>query len=202
MLCFAECPVCRHPLSWTYLLRPLWSQWRCRHCASLLGIDVRRRLLLVIPLVLALPIGALALSRLGFNDFAILVALAFWGPLFACLDRARVVERCGFRCKRCGYDLQGQVTPRCPECGRHLDTQERELLAAGVIPQATRRPRRKLALALTLALVLGGLATVGVGLLRYYQASRAQATRQRLVAPRTAATPATMPSTSQPAPGP
>jgi hypothetical protein len=28
-------------------------------------------------------------------------------------------------CKRCGYDLRGTTSPRCPECGREIATEQR-----------------------------------------------------------------------------
>src|SRR5690606_13106484 len=117
----AECPVCRLRLPWTYLLRPFWSRWRCGRCDSLLRIDGRRRLLalsLSVPTVFA---GSFVLTQVGWPDhLAPLMPLTLWVLLFVAVDRPAVVGRCGLRCKGCGYDLRGQVFPRCPECGCDL----------------------------------------------------------------------------------
>jgi len=160
----AECPVCRTPLPRTYFMRTAWSRWTCRHCGSLLGINIKRRLLGVIPLfALMLPLVFLA-GRVGLSDWwgpALLIL--FVPPVLLLVDRAVVVERCGFRCRDCGYDLQGQVTPRCPECGREFDEIDRRAMETGVYPEVTQHGPGRHAIiimtivfiALTSALLLG-----------------------------------------------
>jgi hypothetical protein len=64
----------------------------------------------------------------------VIFAVSIGGVLL--FDRPRVIERCGLRCRGCGYDLQGQVEPRCPECARELDADERAALAA-CVPSTT-----------------------------------------------------------------
>ena len=169
----AECPVCRRPLQWTYVLRHGWSQWRCRYCGSLLEIDRKRRFLAVLPFCALVLAGAFFASRAGLSDYsAVIIVFVLWLPFFLLVDRAAVVERCGFRCKTCGYDLQGQIAPRCPECGRDFDAEERAFLEGSVAPQPVSGRRR----ATWIGVVVIGLilmSTLVTGILYYYTASTA-----------------------------
>jgi hypothetical protein len=120
-------------MHWTYVARPIWSQWPCRHCGSRLAVNTGRRLLAILALI-ALMLGGMALASRGTDSLVTLgLAFALWLPLFLVLERPRVVQRCGLRCQSCGYDLTGQVVPRCPECGRPLDDRERTILASGAV---------------------------------------------------------------------
>ena len=178
----ATCPVCRVPMPWTYVLRPMWSRWNCTHCGSRLGIAIRRRALLAF-LLLAMMISALLLGRLGsgIGEYLVLLAVAAWVPCFVCLDRAAVIERVGLHCQGCGYDLQGQVIPRCPECGRALSDTERTLLGGGTLP-APKSERSRWGW--TLLVVLPLLFCVTLGLVMYARSVRPR----RGVAPPFAAT--------------
>ena len=42
------------------------------------------------------------------------------------MKRTRQVRKRMPRCLRCGYDLRGQTTPRCPECGLEFDPEHLE----------------------------------------------------------------------------
>ncbi len=55
---------------------------------------------------------------------ALPVLIVFGLSLYMAFERLVVLERCGFRCKDCGYDLRGQVKPSCPECGMTFDDDE------------------------------------------------------------------------------
>ncbi|MFH1748625.1 MAG: hypothetical protein ABIG44_16440 [Planctomycetota bacterium] len=178
----AECPVCRQPLRWTYIFRTLWSRWHCAHCGSLLRINMARRLLAVFPMVAVIMAISMTLSRIGGTNattvplMAILIILLF--PLyFLLVDRAVVIERAGFRCQGCGYDLQGQVVPRCPECGRELDEQERAFLERGVPPPPVKTSGRRGTIILIICIVifLGTLVIVGF---THYYAQQARMARQ------------------------
>ena len=116
---YAECPNCHCPVSRLRLFfTTMWGRWRCSGCGALLGIDVRRRLLAIIPwlAIVILLVGVFRITNLGY---------AIWLPTligsalvnFFLFDRPVVHERTGFRCRSCGYDLQGQMESRCPECG-------------------------------------------------------------------------------------
>jgi hypothetical protein len=149
----------------TYILRTVWSQWRCGACGSLLGIDRKRRLLALLPfVVMALGVSTL-ISRLGLADLIIapvIVILAM--PYFLLIDRVVVLERSGFRCQGCGYDLQGQTVPRCPECGREFDERERTRLETGLSADllVAERPRRRAAFVLLIIIPL--LISLGLGM--------------------------------------
>lgn len=167
-----ECPVCRTPLRWTYILRTLWSRWRCAHCGSLLGVDVKRRLLAAGVGAGVILAGSITLTRAGWSDLAApFLMLLFYFPVLLVIDRVNVIERCGFRCRTCGYDLRGQVAPRCPECGREFDADERAILETGVLPPSVHRPRRAVVVvAVLIFLFLGTLFAVGVTYFRAFSA--------------------------------
>lgn len=182
----AECPVCRHPLRWTYLLQPMWGRWHCRHCRSLLGVNALRRLLVIglyVPLVIA---GMRSSTQGGWSGIlAVLALIASIVPILLLLDRPRVIERAGIRCRGCGYDLRGQATPRCPECGRELDAAERAQVAEGTVPMPAGERNRWQALLLVVAIVLLGLMVLATGL-TWFRASTARMAQR--AAPATQAT--------------
>lgn len=164
------------------MLRPMWSQWRCDGCGSLLGINRKRRILAVFPFVAVVCFMGFFLSRAGWGDFMVVpFALALWFPYFLLLDRAAVLERCGFRCKGCGYDLQGQTVPRCPECGRDFDAAERAILETGAFPRTTRRSpgRAWAAIGVLVFIFLGTLLALGI---THYKRMSSRAARLRVLA--------------------
>jgi hypothetical protein len=59
--------------------------------------------------------------------FGFAIALAIVGNIMAWRYRPRVPE--ASKCRRCGYDLRGNVSGVCPECGtriKSLQSDERE----------------------------------------------------------------------------
>jgi hypothetical protein len=172
MLSFACCPVCRTRLSWSYIWRPLWARWHCRHCGSLLGVNRVRRLgtiILVIPAcLLGLPplLDSSLPSPLASPITLLALSAAVVGMLLL-LDRPRVIERCGLRCNQCGYDLRGQTTPRCPECGAEFDPRQQAYLAAGVVPVTTARRPLMLWPLIGVLIILGLLTLVAVWVTSY-----------------------------------
>jgi hypothetical protein len=161
----AECPNCRRPIPGIRLFfKSLWSRWRCEGCGSLLGVDVRRRWLATIPwaVVLFLLLGVLRVTNLGYA-IAVPMIIAVGMLNYFLFDRAVVHERAGFRCRQCGYDLQGQVESRCPECGSEFDSSELAAYVARGPQVLSGVPRQRfelvfmvIASAVTLALI-GGL---------------------------------------------
>jgi hypothetical protein len=140
----SECPVCRRPISrLRTFLRPAWSRWRCEGCGSLLGVSLAWRLLATIPWIALILLLLLVLDIMSLG-FAIGLPLLIGVGMANCmvLDRVIVVERCGFRCKGCGYDLRGQAAPACPECGRAFDQEEIGLMKRASLGIADERPRR------------------------------------------------------------
>lgn len=122
----SECPVCRRPISrFRTFTRTAWSRWRCEGCGSLLGVSLKWRLLATIPWIVLILLMLAVLDIMSLGIAIGLPALIVVGMAnYMLLERIIVVERCGFRCKGCGYDLRGQVQPACPECGRQFDDEE------------------------------------------------------------------------------
>ncbi len=120
-----ECPVCRHAVNvFRTMLRR--SAWTCATCGSLIVMDKGRRYLALMPCTAITLLGAIYLTRSGWaGDWvAAPLSVAAWFSFMLLLDRANVLERRGFRCRKCGYDLRGQIDPLCPECGRQFDSSE------------------------------------------------------------------------------
>jgi hypothetical protein len=95
---------------------------------------------------------------------------------FMFFERVRVIERRGFRCQTCGYDLQGQVEPRCPECGREFDADDQarmRQLSSGKI--AARVPRKRWATWAMVGLFISLIVAQLVGLYVWRSASQRQA---------------------------
>jgi hypothetical protein len=166
----SECPVCRRPISrLRTFLRPAWSRWRCEGCGSLLGVSLIWRLLATVPWIALIVFMLLVLDimSLGFAiGLPMLIAVGMANYML--LDRIMVIERCGFRCRGCGYDLRGQVAPACPECGRAFDQDEIELMQQASPAAADKRPGRGSAIGrwVTLSIViLLGVAVFVQGLL-------------------------------------
>ncbi len=175
----ATCPNCREPIpAYRLFFTTAWGSWRCSKCNSLLGVNVKRRLVLVsVAVLLALLLAGWASRRfptVADTPVMIGVFVTVLVVHFLFFERARLIERTGFRCQRCGYDLQGQVEPRCPECGRAFDVGERthmhSLSSAEVADQARRRRWVKwVGIALLAALVAGQI----LGLYFWRRAGRA-----------------------------
>jgi len=126
-----ECPNCRTPVL-SNVKMWLWVKWRCKNCDSLLGYDKIRRVTIVFGVGL-IPIGFyLVFHRyimphqvfffFAFAAFVIVVKL-LWGPL----DRAIVLERRGTYCQVCGYNLEGNTSGVCPECGTPTKSKDESL---------------------------------------------------------------------------
>jgi len=166
----SECPVCRRPISrLRTFTRTAWSRWRCEGCGSLLGVSLKWRLLATIPWIALIVLMLLVLDIMSLGMVIGLPALIVVGMAnYMLLDRIIVVERCGFRCRECGYDLRGQVQPACPECGRQFDEEEIERMKRADPHAAVARPGRGTAVGRWVAvsvMILLGLAVFVQGLL-------------------------------------
>ena len=118
----------------------------------------------MIPYAAAVLILVMVLHVANWGYWLALPVLAAVGYVnFVFFDRAVVLERAGFRCRRCGYDLRGQVQARCPECGEQFDATEPAFAQADIRkdPPPASRPRFRLGwtllicVPLTVTLVLG-----------------------------------------------
>lgn len=167
-----ECPNCREPIPWSRVLfTTAWGSWTCHGCGSLLGVNVRRRLLGVAVLIIIL-LSVTSIVRVPLNwdlPVVLLIFLVVWIPYFLLFERARILERRGFRCHRCGYDLQGQVDPRCPECGLEFSaaasTRKAVAKDGGDAERVIRRRRNAwVIVGMAVLLFLGTVLAVGLSL--------------------------------------
>jgi len=170
----------------------IWGRWECSACGSVLGIDVRRRLLAMIPylFILIVLMGFLRLPNYGLV-IALPVVVGVGMLNFFFFDRAVVHERTGFRCRTCGYDLRGQKEGRCPECGAEF---ELEALAAHRVAGTPAPKRVRTAWRITALVIASGITIALIAGILYFRAARA-----RTVTPPATPTPAALP---QPQPSP
>lgn len=120
-----NCPQCRTPVPFERrVFRAwLWARWRCKTCDSLLGFNVKRRIIAGVLIVqIATSVVAIILfkfmgrSMLAFGIAAPIACMV--GILFMLnIDDIEVIERRGRHCGGCGYNMQGNETGVCPECG-------------------------------------------------------------------------------------
>jgi hypothetical protein len=151
-----ECPNCRERVSFLRaFFTPAGGRFQCRACGSILGINVVRRIFVLVPLTLVCLYIAYAIVR----PYGLLLTLAVYVALFvicfSLLDKLTLIERRAFCCRQCGYDLTGLTENRCPECGRTFDPAEREVILARATAPSPRMHRGViLILALAVALTL------------------------------------------------
>jgi hypothetical protein len=176
-----ECPNCRQPIPRSRLFfTTAWGRWQCSACGSLLGINVRRRLLATIPwiFILFLLLGVARITSYGVL-IAVPVIIAAGMANYFLFDRPVVHERSGYRCRRCGYDLQGQVEARCPECGLAFDMAELDAHRAGEFVELPRPSRSRSAIGFA---IVAGILTILLGLgLMYTRAVGSRAARQQAI---------------------
>lgn len=179
-----QCPVCRaHVSRLATFVRPAgMHKWRCDGCGSLIGISLAHRWLMCIPMMIAMLgciMGARALALPG----SVGTAGAVISVVFFCLiiDRMHVYERCGVCCRRCGYDLRGQQSSTCSECGEEIGAAERELLeriATGEALPTTTYRRSKLLVGTVILLIVSMSAFSILGMtFAHRQRARAQVAR-------------------------
>ena len=165
----AQCPQCRRRIPWIRtFFTTAWGRWRCEGCGSLLGINVGRRLALALGGAAFIVLLVERFRSVGLGYVAILpTIIAAFGLLFYFLDSVVVHERVGFRCRSCGYDLQGQKELRCPECGTAFDPPETGFEASPdphhepVSPAAV-RSRRATVIMVVLMVILVGAQILGI----------------------------------------
>lgn len=172
-----QCPVCRDPIPFVRVFfTPAWGKWRCARCESLLGVNVTRRFGGI-----AAAVGSMFLLTRFTNvppAWDLPFVLGTFGSVFALyflfVERPRVLEHCGFRCRGCGYDLQGQTVPRCPECGLTLDEKQRARMTHAKDDTSAAAPKhRRMGWALIIVLGLAVLATaLAVGITRFSKDAR------------------------------
>lgn len=78
----------------------------------------------VMAVVMILMITVFRVQNYGIPVFVAVAVGTLGLVLFAC-ERIVLIERRAFTCTKCGYDLQGLPTARCPECGTPFDPTEK-----------------------------------------------------------------------------
>ncbi len=181
-----ECPNCREPIPRLRLFATsAWGRWNCRSCGALLGLDTRRRLLAVVSWIVIL-ILLIYVARIANFGYAIAAPLAACAAIlnFFLFDRAVVHERTGFRCHGCGYDLQGQVAARCPECG--LEFEAAALATYQAHGEERKRAARRTMARITLAFLIGSLFVATIMTVVYTRAAQRRAARTLIATSQTA----------------
>ncbi len=126
-----ECPNCRTALPFK---RRFHKTWTCEQCGSTLTFGGVKPLLprfaafaicvvVVFPLLSAL-IAAVShvhrTPRWFYFQLPLFLLVAY--PFVKLVDRFMhrtvvILDRTGVHCRQCGYDLEGNVSGKCPECG-------------------------------------------------------------------------------------
>lgn len=101
------------------------KQWRCGNCNALLESAMIARIVICVlagtsSAALLGWVVSVKLSPYGFVAFSVLAVLygLYYNPVV-------VVEVDHIVCVRCRYDLHGNTSGACPECGTHIGGQER-----------------------------------------------------------------------------
>jgi len=128
-----ECPVCRARVSFFRAFRTTaWGRFPCASCRSILGIDVKRRFMTLIPFIPAMLLLTTVIPLRQYGGIWLFygtVIVTFLLLLRLC-ERIVVIDERAFNCRHCGYDLRGLTEPRCPECGTSFDPTEKERILA------------------------------------------------------------------------
>ncbi len=101
-----------------------WAKWRCMGCDSTLGFSMKRRILIAAVFApLGGVIGFMTTSGVRFGSMWVwllaVISISIAGTILAMkLEGIVVVEPRGLFCEGCGYNLTGNTTGACPECGR------------------------------------------------------------------------------------
>ncbi len=157
-----ECPTCRERVSFLRTIRTTaWGRFRCPACGSILGIDFKRRMLALIPWVgiILFLLHIVRVQDYGLHVVISTFALAFV-VVFYLFDRVALIERRAFCCKKCGYDLRGQVEHRCPECGTPFDPGEKARILARIGSPPPKAKHRWIVVVLILLLALTLMANI------------------------------------------
>ncbi len=128
-----ECPVCRQRVSFFRAFRTTaWGRFPCTACRSILGIDVKRRFLSLIPFlpVMFVLLYVIRVQNYGGDYVLFPVAMIVFLVILSLCERIVVIDARAFNCRECGYDLQGLTKPRCPECGTQFDPTEKQRILA------------------------------------------------------------------------
>jgi hypothetical protein len=137
-------------------------------CGSVLAINAKRRFLAVVVCLGCFAVLAFVvqLQRYGLGVLLGAYLLSLW-PIFYLLDGVVLIERRSFRCRSCGYQLEGLTVPRCPECGAGFDPSEKPRILERVGKPLPRSWHRWLVVLLVLLL----LATIAANIVTHFRAA-------------------------------
>jgi len=119
-----RCPHCRHPCSHVEILFASHrTRFTCKRCGSILKLDMQRRYLMLVPIILlVITLVAFILATTNADDrVCIPAALLVTIIVVFRFDRMLVIEARGAYCRHCGYNLRGCTGSICTECGREHD---------------------------------------------------------------------------------
>ncbi len=177
-----------------------WGNWRCDGCGSVLGISDWRRILPVVFFLAALFL-ATRVVRIPSNwepPFAAIALFVVFVVHFRFCGQARVIERRGFRCLGCGYDLRGQVQGRCPECGDEFNLAELQAHLSQDSEAPVNRRRSRIGVLILLVVVLA--MTLGLTIMTWLGVMRVPAGGPATTTTQASAQPAVAPGQSGPEP--
>src|SRR5262245_42943453 len=124
-----RCPKCRAETHWSRLFRYGFPgmRWRCHGCGAMLRWDIWRHRLVVVPFtILMLALGGLStylLPRFPIEISEVLTVILIMVFFFAA---QRVLISPGPTLCDCGYDLTGNTSDVCPECGNKFELRPNE----------------------------------------------------------------------------
>jgi hypothetical protein len=121
-----NCPNCHRPQPFKQLiLGPglIRKEWRCGYCNALLkSYVIAKTVIGVLTAVLvAALLGWIVSDVVELSPYVLVFAILFGVPCGLCLSRLVVVEIDHTVCVRCGYDLHGNTSGACPECGTRAE---------------------------------------------------------------------------------
>jgi len=120
-----NCPNCHRPQPGKHVIFGpgiVRKEWRCGYCTALLSSSALAKALmgLIAGVSFAMLSGWMIsdVVELSPYGFVVLVCLC---PLVVCSSRVAVVEIGHTVCVHCRYDLHGNTSGACPECGKAFE---------------------------------------------------------------------------------
>lgn len=123
-----NCPNCHRPQSYKHVVFGeglIRKEWRCGNCNALLRTSAVAATILGLVAALSVVVlfGWIASDVVRLSPYGF-VALAVFALLGACFRRITLVETDHTVCRHCRYDLHGNTTGVCPECGTPIEDEK------------------------------------------------------------------------------
>jgi len=121
-----NCPICHRPQTFKHLvLGPglVRKEWRCDYCNALLASTLIAKAMIGVlaGASVAVLLTWMASDILDSPPYVYVFVVCFSAALSLCCGRIVAVEVGHKVCAHCHYDLQGNITGACPECGMKFD---------------------------------------------------------------------------------